>query len=357
MTTTLPLIENRVPGLVSVIIGAYNSARHIGQTIDTVLAQTYHPVELIVVDDGSSDKTWEVLQSYGDRIIAIKQANGGVPVARNTGLSRTKGEFIALMDHDDLCMPERLALQVALLKQQPEVSLCCTEFSAFNDQGPIAEVYSGHYYSQCAPERGGAAAHFPRSTRLDMPPQGTAASPASVPVYLGRVYDTMACGNFVHPPTVLFRASLLNTVGGFDVAARLSTDWDWLVRAARVADFAFIDRPLLNYRRSSTQISSERYSKNASLDTIWVAEQLVERDPDLWQRQQPALRALLAELCQDAAYANAEARPWTAIQLLIKTTLKYRTLNANMIKTMAKALTPNALVALVRRRHGAALKA
>jgi glycosyltransferase involved in cell wall biosynthesis len=77
----------RVPRLVSVIIGAYNSARHIGETIDTMLAQTYQPMELIIVDDGSTDDTWQVLQSYGKRIVAVRQANGGVPAARNTGRS------------------------------------------------------------------------------------------------------------------------------------------------------------------------------------------------------------------------------------------------------------------------------
>jgi len=74
----------RVPRLVSVIIGAYNSARHVGETIDTMLAQTYRPLELIIVDDGSTDDTWPVLHSYGYRIVTVRQAQGGVPAARTT---------------------------------------------------------------------------------------------------------------------------------------------------------------------------------------------------------------------------------------------------------------------------------
>ncbi|MGQ0598713.1 glycosyltransferase family 2 protein [Aquabacterium sp.] len=346
----------RVPRLVSVIIGAYNSARYIGETIDTMLAQTYQPLELIVVDDGSTDNTWQVLQSYGERIVAVRQANGGVPAARNTGLAHARGEFIALMDHDDLCMPERIAAQIALLDQHPEIGLCCTEFSAFSDKGPIAERYSPYYYAQCAADRGGAAAQFPRKTTLNVAAclPVPAASPVNVPVYLGSVYDTMACGNFAHPPTVLFRAALVDQIGGFDPAARLSTDWDWLVRAARVTDFAYIDRPLLNYRRSSMQISSERYSKKASVDVVKVAECIAARDPELMQRRGPALRKLLSDVTIDAAYANAEDRPWLAISLLSKAALRYQAFNGTAARALFKALVPDALLSMARRGRGTA---
>jgi glycosyltransferase involved in cell wall biosynthesis len=346
----------RVPRLVSVIIAAYNCAPYIGQTLDTVLAQTYKPLELIVVDDGSTDDTWQVLQSYGERIVAVRQDNGGVAKARNTGLEHARGEFIALMDHDDLCMPERIAAQVALLDLHPEVGLSCTEFSAFNDKGPIAERYSPCYYAQCAASRGGAAGHFPRKATMDVGPAlpANAGRAVEVPIYNGSVYDTIACGNFAHPPTVLFRASLVDQIGGFDPAARLSTDWDWLVRAARVHDFAYIDRPMLSYRRSNTQISSERYSKNASVDAVMVAERIMARDPGLLARRGPTVRRLLSELTIDAAYANAEDRPWLAARLLTSALLRYRAFNSTAARAWFKVLVPDALLNLARRGRGAA---
>src|SRR5438132_14303342 len=98
--------------LVSVLIATYNARPFIAETLDSVLAQTYRGVEVIVVDDGSTDGTWEVLQSFADRIQCIAQANGGVAVARNAGLRAARGSFIALMDHDDICEPERIASQV-----------------------------------------------------------------------------------------------------------------------------------------------------------------------------------------------------------------------------------------------------
>jgi glycosyltransferase involved in cell wall biosynthesis len=338
-----------LPRLVSVVIGTYNGARYLRPTIDSVLAQTYAQLEVIVVDDGSKDDTWAILQSYGDRIKAVRQGNGGIPVARNTGLSHARGEFIALMDHDDLCMPERIAIQVALMDQHTDVDLCCTEFSAFNSNGPIAERYSGHYYSQCAAASGGIARHYQRQVELDVAPFMPAAKAGSttVTVHVGHVYDAMACGNLVHPPTVLFRASLLDKVGGFDPATRMICDWYWLMQAARAATFACIDLPLLDYRRSDTQVSGN--TPSARIDTLRVAERIVAEDPGLWRRQRPALQAMLAEAALDVAYTYAEVEPLSSIGLLLKVAVIYGTVNALTLQTLAKALLPNVLLSAARR--------
>lgn len=344
---------NNLPRLVSVIIGTYNGARYLRPTIDSVLAQTYSPIEVIVVDDGSKDDTWAILQSYGDRIRAVRQANGGVPMARNAGLNHAQGEFIALMDHDDLCMPERIAIQVALMDQHADVGLCCTEFSAFNDNGPIAERYSGTYYSQCAAASGGIARHYPHRAVLDVRPfmPGATAGLAHVPVYLGQVYDQIACGNMVHPPTVMFRASLLNQVGGFEPTTHLLCDWYWLVHAARVTTFACIDLPLLDYRRSDTQVSGN--TPSARIDTLHVAERIVTDDPSLWQRRRPALQAMLAEAALDVAYTYAETEPMSSIGLLLKVAFIYGTVNALTLQTLAKAIVPNVMLSAARRLRAA----
>lgn len=339
--------QGRVPGLVSVIIGTYNIAGLIRETLDSVLAQTWQPLEVIVVDDGSSDDTWQVLQSYGDRIHAIRQANGGVAAARNTGLRHARGEFIALMDHDDLCMPDRIAIQMDCLQRFPQLGLCATEFSAFSDQGPIARIYSPHYYSQCDEALGGAAGHYPHHEPLG----------DGITLHWGNVYDDIACGNFVHPPTVLCRASVVDAIGEFDHAAGLMCDWDWLVRAARHTPFGFIDKPLLDYRRSATQISSERYRLNARLDTLAVAERIARRDPGLWQRRQAELKANLSEITMNAAYANAEAKPRLALQLLGRAIWRYRVFNRETLRVLAKALMPTAVVQRVRAMRAGARQA
>ncbi len=89
------------------------------------------------MDDGSTDGTWGVLQSFGASVHAIRQPNSGIAVARNTGVRAANGEFIALMDHDDLCEPERIAARVRFLTERPEVVSCCSDFSAFSAVGPV----------------------------------------------------------------------------------------------------------------------------------------------------------------------------------------------------------------------------
>jgi glycosyltransferase involved in cell wall biosynthesis len=337
--------------LVSVVIGTYNAAHLIGETIDSVLAQTYRPLEIVIVDDGSTDGTWDVLQSYGDRISAHRQANGGVAPARNTGLKHARGAYIALMDHDDLCEPERIATQVRLLQSFPGVVLCSSDFSAFNKDGRIADSYCAVYYSQCHASRGGVRARYPSAGTLDMANLGGAAtgSPDVAPVYYGPVYDEIALGNFVHPPTVMFRRGLLETIGNFDTAARMMCDWDWLTRAARAGDFAFINRSLLQYRRSDTQISSPRHHPKASLDSLYVAQQIVVRDPQIFQRRTAEFRQHLGIMCLDAADANAEVNSLKALRLLFESVARYGTVQNQSFRTLLKIMLPRSLLAWMRR--------
>ena len=109
---------------VSIIIPLYNQPRYVGMAIDSVLAQTYTNWELIVVDDGSTDDSAEIAQSYSDpRIKCVYQPNAGLPAARNTGIRHATGEYLAFLDSDDYIGPEKLAIQVPHLAQNPDVGL------------------------------------------------------------------------------------------------------------------------------------------------------------------------------------------------------------------------------------------
>ena len=102
--------------LVSVIIPTYNRAEIIEEAVDSVLAQDYKDFELIVVDDGSTDNTSEVLATYGDDIRVLYQENKGVSAARNRGISEAAGKLIAFLDSDDLWMPQKLTTQVEFFR-------------------------------------------------------------------------------------------------------------------------------------------------------------------------------------------------------------------------------------------------
>jgi hypothetical protein len=112
---------------ISVIIPSFNRAWTLARAIDSVLAQTVAPKEIIVVDDGSTDHTPEVLAAYGDRLRIMNQPNQGVSSARNLGIGHSTGEFVALLDSDDQWKPEKLACQAAFFKTHPKAVICQTE--------------------------------------------------------------------------------------------------------------------------------------------------------------------------------------------------------------------------------------
>lgn len=114
---------------VSVVIPAYRAERTICRAIDSVLAQTSSPHEIIVVDDGSPDGQNEVIErTYGEQVILIRQANGKTASARNAGIERATGDFIAFLDADDFWEPQKLATQLAVFEQHPEVALVASRF-------------------------------------------------------------------------------------------------------------------------------------------------------------------------------------------------------------------------------------
>jgi len=114
--------------MVSVVIPAFNAGRFIKRTIESVLSQTYRDFEIIVVDDGSTDNTAEVVRSYGPKVRYIYQENAGDGPSRNTGISAAKGDWIAFLDHDDEWLPEKLEFQMALLEENPGLRWCGTNY-------------------------------------------------------------------------------------------------------------------------------------------------------------------------------------------------------------------------------------
>ena len=336
--------------LVSVVLPAYNASLTVRETLESVLAQTYENLEVIVVDDGSTDDTWSVLKSFGSSIRAIRQQHSGIATCRNTGLHAASGEYVALMDSDDLCEPERIATQVEFLRRFPQVVLCSSDFSGFDAKGRLADSYCGVYYQQCSASRGGPAARYPQHGTLDISHAlaERPGHPLLVPAYCGNVYEELVHGNFVHPPTVMFRRTLLRQVGFFDVDVPIVCEWDWLVKVARMGELGFIDRPLLRYRRSESQISA---SWRTPMDSLQVALRICHRDPLLFQREPTRFRRHFGSLSLDAADACVEQNPRRAIQLVMESILRYRTVQKLTFRILLKAVLPNALLDRIRRHR------
>jgi glycosyltransferase involved in cell wall biosynthesis len=338
--------------LISVVIPAYNAQHSLKAALDSVLTQTWSDTEVIVVDDGSTDHTAALLASYGTRIRTIRQSNGGLASARRAGVACARGEWIALMDADDLCRPERLAVQAQVFQRWPDVVLCCSDFDAFDEQGQVHPAHARHYYASIdrAPE--GVKSLLDRADVLDLVSHLPAnRASVSTTVRHGRAYRALAHGNFVHPPTVMFRRTLLEQIGTFDPEAGSMCDWDWISRAAGAGSIAFVERALLDYRLSATQMSSPRHRIRASTDTLRVAERICHRDEALYLAELPRFRADLGFFCTDAADALVEQDKGQAVRLLMRSIVRFGRVDRMTLRVMLKILTPNWALAARRQRR------
>jgi len=284
-----------VNGRVSVVIPAFNAAATIGAAVESCLVQDHRDVEVIVVDDGSTDGTADVLLAFGDRIVVVSQANAGLAAARNAGQRAATGEFIAWMDADDLMVPSRIRVGAEVLRRHPEVVLVSSDFSAFTD--PESDFDLSHWatYYSAVGRLGGMAAVFPE----ELPP--VELDGRSLAVRSGVVYESLLWGNFVHPPTVITRRTALEAAGWSDSSLRYSSDYDLILRLARQGPFAFVDAPLLRYRRSPGQMSHVHAGVTMQLETVRILDQVREAAPELGTRLDALLRRRRAESLIGAA--------------------------------------------------------
>jgi glycosyltransferase involved in cell wall biosynthesis len=131
---------------VSVVIPVFNGTNFLAEAIESVLSQTYTDYELLIIDDGSTDGTWEIIQSYGERVRGFRKPNGGVASALNRGIEEMRGRWFAWLSHDDLWLPEKLEKQVAFLEYYPQFRACYTDFFIMDDKGSILHAINTPWY-------------------------------------------------------------------------------------------------------------------------------------------------------------------------------------------------------------------
>lgn len=335
--------------LVSVVIASYNAERTLPAALDSVIAQSYENIEVIVVDDGSVDNTADVLAHQYPQVRCIRKSNGGLPSARNSGCLAANGRLIALMDADDICHPDRISIQVAFMLARPDVLLCSSEFSAFNADGPIGETYAKNYYSQIAETPGGITTLFGEQAVLDLRRAGIRLHSAhnQLPVYVGNCHESLAFGNFIHPPTVMFRREVLEQCGWFDETIRNMCDWDWLVRIARFGKFGYIDSPLLEYRLSESQLSGLVNSLQASLDILSIREKIFRNAPELRSKCGRVLQLAIGMSALAAADVWIDADKAISAQMLTKA-FRNNAFGVAWCKVLGKLLLPKSILSLFR---------
>ncbi len=214
--------------LVSVVVPAYQAEEFLAEALESALSQDCGGVEVVVVDDGSTDRTAEIARAHPVKLVS--QPNRGPAAARNAGLASARGEFLTILDSDDIWPADRLSKQVAHLREHPDDGLVMGLTEVFLTPG------------QPRP------AHYPRFTD---PFPG-------------------------HPSTMLVRREVFESVGPFDESLRLSEDLDWLARARDAGvRFGRLDCVLLRYRIHANNTSRNPYANEAA--TLKVLRDSVRR--------------------------------------------------------------------------------
>ena len=235
---------------VSVIIPTYDRAGKVQNAIESVLGQTFTDLEVIVVDDGSSDGTGKILQeTYGDRIRYFAQTNQGVSAARNKGLAEARGEWIALLDSDDFWEKEKLEWQFKALEQfGSRCGGCYTDTRFFN----YPETRTMFQLAEKSYRHEGTMGINTDVLRVLLSPGGA--------------------GMVVCPSSFVARADVVAKTGNFDPSLRFGEDSEFMFRLALLTGFCYVNRPLVSFDRSPAEIRHVGVSSEWNKLEFWLRD-------------------------------------------------------------------------------------
>lgn len=206
---------------VSVVIPVHNGTNYLREAIDSVLAQTYTDYEVLVIDDGSTDGTWKLIQSYGERVRGFRKPNGGVASALNCGIQNARGEYIDWLSHDDLFLPHTIERQVLFLQENPDLNICYSDYIEIDaNRNIIREVQ---------------VPWFPRQETI-------------------RVLFT---GCYINGCTMIINKVCFERVGVFNELLMTTQDIEMWFRLLRYYEFGHISEPLLMQRNHAQQGSAK----------------------------------------------------------------------------------------------------
>ena len=270
---------------VSVIIPTYNCAKFLVEAVNSVRAQKYQNYELIVVNDGSTDNTEEVLSQFRGQLVYLYQTNKGLPAALNAGLRAATGELIAILDADDLWHEEKLARQVALMENCKELGLCYTNFVPF---GETANYRTGF------DEQNGSLVCYERK------PVGGDGYAITSKSFLK---DLFVFQGSPKPSSVMFRRDCIEKVGFFDETLTFCQDTQMSLRIAKYFAFGYVDQCLLFRRVRADSLGTAQSDRRYILEHIHMYETLDSWIP-LTREERIARNNVLAGYCLAAGYLD-----------------------------------------------------
>lgn len=264
-----------MPGRVSVIIPTFNRSRMLCQAIESVCNQEGPEIEIIVVDDGSDEPTEIEIRRYGDRVRFFRQDHGGLNRARNLGLQKAQGEFIALLDDDDLWLPFKTDVQTAVLNRFPDVAYVFSDFIIFDENG------------NRTPQGLSTWNNFPKSWNHDLEsklsakelglplPEGI----ADYSIYHGRLYHDLLYDPYILPATALVRRSAIQRDSPFPENNILCGDWQFFAELSRSAPCVYLSLTTALNRSHGDAVRLTRKSPlERNLDRLKLIEDVWRKD-------------------------------------------------------------------------------
>jgi len=257
-TIDAPHAGGEMAGTVSVVIPAYNAAAYLPATLQSIRDQSLQPAEIIVVDDGSTDDTVRIAESFGARVLSI--ANGGPSAARNVGMRSATGTYIAFLDADDLWAPDKLERQLAAHRTFGAPSFSFTDFRTFDDRGIHPRMSELRQHDAFLRVVG----------RIDRDEIVISAGAGRPVLY----------NSYIPPSSVIVRRIDALAVDGFDESLRAAEDFEFYLRLLRRVPAIAVMKPLLYYRRHTQQATSNGTAmKLAVLDVAARVAASPERYP------------------------------------------------------------------------------
>ncbi len=285
----------------------FNHARFLAESVQGILCQSYTDLELIIVDDCSSDDSWEImcgLAQQDTRVKPIRHAqNGGASKSRNDGLRASKGEFLGFCDSDDIWKPEKLSIQMSILQRRPECDVTYCDALFIDEAGRP----SGKRFSE------------------EFPVPGTGC---------GDLFDQLVFRNFINMQTVLMRRACVEQSGYFDEGIKWVEDWWYWLKVSRNHNYFYSAEPLAKYRvhGKSTGVTQRRGYAENRCKVYW---RLLREDAGLPRRYRARIFYTMAmDLCSLGKRRAGRRLFWAAARLAITDVRAFKTLGKALVRTM-----------------------
>jgi len=256
---------------VSVIIPAFNAAAFLKEAIDSILQQTYKDIEIIVVDDGSTDNTRSIVESFGDRIIYIHQQNSGHAIARNTGLKRATGRYFAFLDSDDVWLPEKIKRQVKILEANADAGIVHCDIVKVDLEGNEIKKY-----------------------------------PRKIKYFHGNMFPyILTRRGHIATSSAIFKKECIERCGYLDETVREwgSEDREFWLRLCKHFKVEYIDKPLVKYRLRSKSLSRSRDLSNVIKGRCWAVDKSLKYFEPFyyaWYLKRTAYNAIFKEIAYES---------------------------------------------------------